>query len=151
MYKCVTLRTSSMMRMFSGLISRWKMPLRCMWSMATHITIPLTSLPMYFDIYVLVYFQCSHLTYVMLSCEIMVYIHYFFNRWNNLWHMWNHFPKFNYFVFTIYKDCDASLMDHLSLIDTCSSWCDLLTHNFDDPGWAHKCSFPLTQTLRLIS
>ena len=25
---------SSMMRMFSGLMSRWKIPLRCMWSMA---------------------------------------------------------------------------------------------------------------------
>jgi hypothetical protein len=35
--------------------------------------------------------------------------------------MWNHFPEFNYFVFAIYKDCDASLIDHLSLIDTCSS------------------------------
>jgi hypothetical protein len=27
------LSVSSMMRMFSGLMSRWKMPLRCMWSM----------------------------------------------------------------------------------------------------------------------
>jgi len=46
-----TLRTSSMMRMFSGLISRWKMPLRCMWSIAAHISIPLSSLPL--GIYVL--------------------------------------------------------------------------------------------------